>query len=86
MDTTDENGLSVETDNEVDYFRDMSSDNSSFTVSEVDFLLGGGETTVVSLFWRWTLIEMILSWLKICKLSCIVDIKELMHLHLNLDY
>ncbi|KAF7818861.1 trafficking protein particle complex subunit 8 [Senna tora] len=29
--------------------RDLSSDNSSFLVSEVDFLLGGGETTMVQL-------------------------------------
>lgn len=29
--------------------RDMCSDNSAFLVSEVDFLLGGGETTMVSL-------------------------------------
>lgn len=50
MGTTDENESSVEKDNEVDHFRNMSSDNSSFMVSEVDFLLGGGETTMVSLF------------------------------------
>lgn len=49
MDTTDDNELSVKTDNEVDHFRHMNSDNSSFLVSEVDFLLGGGETTMVSL-------------------------------------
>lgn len=50
MHTTDENELSLKTDNEVDHFRDMSSGNSSFLVSEVDFSLGGGETTMVSLF------------------------------------
>jgi len=50
MDTTDENESSMEKDNKVDRFRNMSSDNSSFMVSEVDFLLGGGETTMVSLF------------------------------------
>lgn len=32
----------------LDYRRDMSSDNVSFTLSEVDVLLGGAETTVVS--------------------------------------
>lgn len=50
MDTTDEKELSVKSNNEVDHFRDMSSYNSSFLVSEVDFSLGGGETTMVSLF------------------------------------
>nr|KYP56952.1 Protein TRS85 isogeny [Cajanus cajan] len=45
-----ENESSVEKDDEADHFRNMSSDNSSFMVSEVDFLLGGGETTMVSLF------------------------------------
>jgi hypothetical protein len=48
--TTDANELSVKTDNEIDHFRDTSSYNSSFLVSEVDFSLGGGETTMVSLF------------------------------------
>ncbi|KAH1258864.1 Trafficking protein particle complex subunit 8 [Glycine max] len=46
---SDENESSVEKDNEVDHFRNMSSDNSSFMVSEVDFLLGGGETTMIQL-------------------------------------
>jgi hypothetical protein len=32
----------------LDNYRDMSSENSSFTSSEVDFSLGGGETIVVS--------------------------------------
>jgi trafficking protein particle complex subunit 8 len=50
VDTTDENESSVKTDNEVDHFKDMSSYNSSFLVSEVDFSLRGGETTTVSLF------------------------------------
>ncbi|ESW34971.1 hypothetical protein PHAVU_001G196200 [Phaseolus vulgaris] len=40
---------SMEKDNKVDHFRNMSSDNSSFMVSEVDFLLGGGETTMIEL-------------------------------------
>ncbi|KAL5060385.1 hypothetical protein RYX36_031989 [Vicia faba] len=47
--TSDEKELSVKTNNEVDHFRDMSSYNSSFLVSEVDFSLGGGETTMVQL-------------------------------------
>ncbi|XP_004494255.1 uncharacterized protein [Cicer arietinum] len=47
--TSNENELSLKTDNEVDHFRDMSSGNSSFLVSEVDFSLGGGETTMVQL-------------------------------------
>ncbi|KAL5135550.1 Trafficking protein particle complex subunit 8 [Glycine soja] len=46
---SDENESSVEKDNEADHFRNMSSDNSSFMVSEVDFLLGGGETTMIQL-------------------------------------
>ncbi|KAK7396773.1 hypothetical protein VNO78_17931 [Psophocarpus tetragonolobus] len=46
---SDENESSVEKDNEVDHFRNMSSDNSAFMVSEVDFLLGGGETTMIQL-------------------------------------
>ena len=50
MGTTDENESSVEKNNEVDHFGNMSSDSSSFMVSDVDFLLGGGETTMVSLF------------------------------------
>ncbi|KAK7244790.1 hypothetical protein RIF29_39616 [Crotalaria pallida] len=45
----DENKSSVEDYNEVDHFRDMNLDNSSFLVSEVDFLLRGGETTMVQL-------------------------------------
>ncbi|KAK7378868.1 hypothetical protein VNO80_04316 [Phaseolus coccineus] len=40
---------SMEKDNKVDHFRNMSSDNSSFMVSEVDLLLGGGETTMIEL-------------------------------------
>ncbi|XP_057438916.1 uncharacterized protein LOC130730816 isoform X2 [Lotus japonicus] len=47
--TSDKIETRVETDIEVDHFRDMSSDNSSFLVSEVDFLLGDGETTMVQL-------------------------------------
>ncbi|CAL5194328.1 unnamed protein product [Lathyrus oleraceus] len=47
--TSDEKELSVKSNNEVDHFRDMSSYNSSFLVSEVDFSLGGGETTMVQL-------------------------------------
>ncbi|XP_045795851.1 trafficking protein particle complex subunit 8 [Trifolium pratense] len=47
--TSNANELSVKTDNEVDHFRDTSSHNSSFLVSEVDFSLGGGETTMVQL-------------------------------------
>ncbi|KOM39116.1 hypothetical protein LR48_Vigan03g249800 [Vigna angularis] len=43
---SNENESSMEKDNKVDHFRNMSSDNSSFMVSEVDFLLGGGETTM----------------------------------------
>lgn len=50
MGTTDENESSMEKDNKVGHFRNMSSDNSSFMVSEVDILPGGGETTIVSLF------------------------------------
>ncbi|KAI5425327.1 uncharacterized protein LOC127125569 [Lathyrus oleraceus] len=46
---SDEKELSVKSNNEVDHFRDMSSYNSSFLVSEVDFSLGGGETTMVQL-------------------------------------
>ncbi|TKY61914.1 Trafficking protein particle complex subunit 8 [Spatholobus suberectus] len=46
---SDENESSMENDNKVDHFRHMSSDNSSFMVSEVDFLLGGGETTMIQL-------------------------------------
>lgn len=49
MGITDESQASMEKDNGVDHFKDMSSDNSSFFVSEVDFLLGGGETTMVRL-------------------------------------
>ncbi|KAK7337326.1 hypothetical protein VNO77_17892 [Canavalia gladiata] len=45
----DENESSVENDNVVDHFKDMSSDKSSFLVSEVDFLLGGGETNMIQL-------------------------------------
>ncbi|XP_027350865.1 trafficking protein particle complex subunit 8 isoform X2 [Abrus precatorius] len=43
-----ENVSSVE-NNEIDHFRDMNSDNSSYLVSGVDFLLGGGETTMIQL-------------------------------------
>ncbi|WVZ06097.1 hypothetical protein V8G54_019443 [Vigna mungo] len=43
---SNENESSMEKDNKVGHFRNMSSDNSSFMVSEVDFLLGGGETTM----------------------------------------
>ncbi|KAG4928503.1 hypothetical protein JHK85_054989 [Glycine max] len=46
---SDENESSVEKDNEVDHFGNMSSDSSSFMVSDVDFLLGGGETTMIQL-------------------------------------
>ncbi|KAK7284775.1 hypothetical protein RJT34_19528 [Clitoria ternatea] len=46
---SDENESSVQSDNLVDHFRNVSSDNSSFLVSEVDFLLGGGETTMIQL-------------------------------------
>ncbi|RDX88744.1 Trafficking protein particle complex subunit 8, partial [Mucuna pruriens] len=46
---SNENVSNAENDNEVDHFRNMSSDNSSFMVSEVDFLLGGGETTMIQL-------------------------------------
>ncbi|XP_027923371.1 trafficking protein particle complex subunit 8 [Vigna unguiculata] len=46
---SNENESSMEKDNKVDRFRNMSSDNSSFMVSEVDFLLGGGETTMIQL-------------------------------------
>lgn len=49
MGTTDENESSVENDNVVDHFRNMSSDNSSFIASEVDFLLECGKATMVSL-------------------------------------
>lgn len=52
-DSTDEvkyeNESSVGKDDEADHFRNMSSDNSSFMASEVDFLLGGGETTMIQL-------------------------------------
>ncbi|XP_061362471.1 uncharacterized protein LOC133306201 [Gastrolobium bilobum] len=47
--SSDENESNVENDNEFDHFKDLSSDNASFLVSEVDFLLGGGETTMVQL-------------------------------------
>ncbi|XP_014495790.1 trafficking protein particle complex subunit 8 [Vigna radiata var. radiata] len=46
---SNENESSMEKDNKVGHFRNMSSDNSSFMVSEVDFLLGGGETTMIQL-------------------------------------
>ncbi|MED6134529.1 hypothetical protein PIB30_037742 [Stylosanthes scabra] len=44
-----ENQSNMETDNEIDHFRSMSSENTSFSVSEVDFSLGAGETTMVQL-------------------------------------
>ncbi|KAL1338323.1 hypothetical protein HN51_032996 [Arachis hypogaea] len=46
---SDENQSNMEKNNEIDHFREMSSDNTSFSVSEVDFSLGGGETTMVQL-------------------------------------
>ncbi|CAL0326705.1 unnamed protein product [Lupinus luteus] len=45
----DENKSVVGDDNDIDHFKDMSSNNSSILMSEVDFLLGGGETTMVQL-------------------------------------
>ncbi|MED6136368.1 hypothetical protein PIB30_055534 [Stylosanthes scabra] len=53
-DTTDEarsaeNQSNIEKDNEIDHFRGMSAENTSFSVSEVDFSLGAGETTMVQL-------------------------------------
>ncbi|KAE9585345.1 putative tetratricopeptide-like helical domain, TRAPP II complex, Trs120, TRAPP III complex, Trs85 [Lupinus albus] len=45
----DENKSIVEDDNGIDHFKDMSSNNSSILMSEIDFLLGGGETTMVQL-------------------------------------
>ncbi|KAL2345307.1 hypothetical protein Fmac_006592 [Flemingia macrophylla] len=46
---SNENESSLEKDDEADLFRNRSNDNSSFLVSEVDFLLGGGETTMIQL-------------------------------------
>ncbi|XP_019455479.1 PREDICTED: trafficking protein particle complex subunit 8-like isoform X1 [Lupinus angustifolius] len=45
----DENKSSLEDGNDVDHFKEMNSDNSSFLVSEVDFLLGGGQTNLAQL-------------------------------------
>ncbi|KAE9621728.1 hypothetical protein Lal_00032713 [Lupinus albus] len=45
----DENKSSLEDENDVDHFKDTNLDNSSFLVSEADFLLGGGEKTLVQL-------------------------------------
>jgi hypothetical protein len=83
--TTDANELSVKTDNEIDHFRDTSSYNSSFLVSEVDFSLGGGETTMVSLFWNWISIQEILSWLKVYKSSCIIFLCEILLLYFLIE-